>query len=296
MRVCKQPAYVWSTKSPNYYKHSHSLNHQIHYPIATSSTIHTHTYTHTHTHTNTHTHREKIRIMEEITLSLSPISNLFSWSNRLTHRCHNCIRVTWNTQNNNTFVPIHRIAHSCACNSCHLIACSHHPKLRTLRSIRLWSWQTDSLQSHNWTYQWRTDQFTIPIICTTISLITCMWSGSHVVCTVRPAQWSRGMILASGASGPGFESRLSPHFSLHLHIHTYSPRLIRSRQTTCTSAFNRTLTCHPVHHVMQSVQSCSHIPHIKPSRQTNSHIPISVHIVSSEDVTEFMWLRIGEDV
>ena len=37
-----------------------------------------------------------------------------------------------------------------------------------------------------------------------------------VECVLSPAQWSRGMIPALGAGGPGFKSRLSPYIVLNL--------------------------------------------------------------------------------
>ena len=37
-----------------------------------------------------------------------------------------------------------------------------------------------------------------------------------VKCVLSPAQWSRGMIPALGAGGPGFKSRLSPYIVLNL--------------------------------------------------------------------------------
>ena len=42
------------------------------------------------------------------------------------------------------------------------------------------------------------------------------------------ARWSRGMILALGARGPGFKSRTSPTFLYTLLVHTFLMSVVRS--------------------------------------------------------------------
>ena len=51
------------------------------------------------------------------------------------------------------------------------------------------------------------------------------------------AQWSSGMIPASGAGGPGFKSRLSPHFFILRKQQHLRYKLILVTALVCLSLF-----------------------------------------------------------